>query len=235
MPLLLDLIDQVRQDEELFGADGPCPVRVEPGANPRLLLVTGANAGGKSLVCRVLNARAHEIPKETGGRFEFMRVGMGKRTAPGMERAFIFGGNEDRESTGRISANAVKGGLNTCRGRKHPHVLCLDEPDIGLSEEMQGGLGAALAAFAADLPAHTEGLIVVTHSRHVVRPLLPLAPWCLRAGDDLRPTAEWVAAAPVPATAEDFLGLGAAATARLRAVQAVLDARRPDPAAPVRG
>lgn len=220
---LAQLVEAVLADEALFGPAGPCPVRSEPGSHGRLLVVSGGNAGGKSLVCRYLNQKASEA------EVEYMRVGMGRRTRPGIERSFIFGADEDRESTGRISANAVKGGINTCRGRKHPHFLCLDEPDVGLSEEMQGGLGALLAGFAADMPDETLGLVVVTHSRHVVRPLLGLSPLCLRVGDDLRPTAEWASAEPRPASAEDFLALGSVATARLRAVQAVLDERKPPP------
>jgi hypothetical protein len=220
---LAHLVESVLADEALFGADGPCPVRAEEGAHPRLLLVTGGNAGGKSLVCRFLNQKASEA------KVEFMRVGMGRRTRPGIERSFIFGHDEDRESTGRVSANAVRGGINTCRGREHPHYLCLDEPDVGLSDEMQGGLGALLAGFAADMPDKTLGLVVVTHSRHVAKALLALSPRCLRVGDDLRPTAEWASAEPRPASAEAFLALGSVATGRLRAVQAVLDGRKPPP------
>jgi hypothetical protein len=123
---LLDLIELVRDGEDLFGEAGPCPVLVEPGTDPRLLLVTGGNAGGKSLVCRFLDAKSRD---ESGKRVEFMRVGMGLRTQSGIQRAMMFG-DEERESTGRISSDAVVGGMETCRRRDTPHILCLDEPDI---------------------------------------------------------------------------------------------------------
>lgn len=221
MTTLLDLIETARGDAELFGAGGACPALFEEGGNPRVLLVSGANAGGKSLLCRYLDSIS-EDPE--GRRIEFMRVGMGLRTQHGMHRAFMFG-EEDRDSTGCISARAVKGGLNTCNGRGKPHFLCLDEPDVGLSEEMQWGLGDKLARFAASMPDETLGLVVVSHSRPLAECLLPLSPWCARVGDDLRPTREWVAAPVRRATAEDFDSLSGVAAARTRAVAAVINPR----------
>jgi hypothetical protein len=113
-----------------------------------------------------------------------------------------------------------------CPTPGYPAAISNVRNDIGLSDEMQGALGQALADFARDLPERTLGLVVVTHSRHVVRPLLGLGPWCMRVGDDRRPTAEWAASMPVPAPAEAFLDLANASTLRMRAVKAVLDARR---------
>lgn len=223
-PPLLDLVEAVRADAELFGPAGACPTLVEPGGNDRLLLVTGGNAGGKSLVCRYLGSKARELSEGRSG--EYMLIGMGKRTEAGMHRAFIFGANEASESTGKVSSRAVRGAFRTCQGREHAHYLCLDEPDIGLSEEMQHGMGAAIADFAAALPPLTQGLVVVTHSRAIARALLAHEPWCIRAGDDLRPTRDWANSAVVPASAGDFWSLEDRARARWHAVQGVLDARK---------
>ena len=161
---------------------------------------------------------------------EFMRVGMGRRTAPGIERSFIFGGNEDRESTGRVSSNAIKGGLSTSRNRNNAHFLCFDEPDIGLSARLQAGLGAVLADFARDLPEHLSGLIVVTHAQPIVRALLEVSPRCARVGGGTATTAEWAASVEPPATAEEFLDLGRVATERMRAIQAIMNARKAEQA-----
>jgi len=222
MRTLVDLIELLREADDLFGPEGPCPALVEPGSNGRILVLTGGNASGKSLACRFLEANAKD---DAGKAVEFMRVGMAKRTEGGVIRAMMFG-DEERDSTGGVSAGVVATGMDTCRGRKAAHFLCLDEPDIGLSERMQGGLGAALASFAASMPDLTLGLVVVTHSRHVAGALLALDPWCIRVGDDVRPTREWAATPEAPATEAEFLGLRGAAHARYRGVQRALNARK---------
>lgn len=227
MPTLDELLQNVTEDDELFGEDGPCPVRFEGDPASRVLVVTGDNASGKSFLCKFLDARARDTWERS---VEFMRVGMGRRTAPGIERSFIFGGNEDRESTGRVSSNAIKGGLSTSRNRNNAHFLCFDEPDIGLSARLQAGLGAVLADFARDLPEHLSGLIVVTHAQPIVRALLEVSPRCARVGGGTATTAEWAASVEPPATAEEFLDLGRVATERMRAIQAIMNARKAEQA-----
>jgi energy-coupling factor transporter ATP-binding protein EcfA2 len=180
---MIDFLKELELDTELFGLDAPCPIRIEQGSNQRVLLITGGNASGKSFVCRYLN----EVARDGDNPPLFMRIGMGKRTESGITRALMFG-DEDRESTGLISSNCVSSGISTCRSKEAPHCLCLDEPDIGLSEEMQHAMGAILSDFAADLPVHTLGLIVVTHSRPIAQQVLGVDPLRIRVGDDLRTT-----------------------------------------------
>jgi hypothetical protein len=222
MGILRDMIDLVGEEDELFGPDAPCPARIEAGANDRVLLVTGENGGGKSFLCRYLEANSRDAEDR---RVEFMRVGMGRRTESGIPRAMMFG-DEDRESTGGISASVVEQGLRTCASRKAAHILCLDEPDVGMSEDVRGALGRYLAKFARGMPVLTAGLVLVTHSREVVRPLLDLSPWCIRVGEDPRPTRAWADEPPPPMDEEGFLGLAGRNHARMLAIKTVLDARR---------
>ncbi len=191
---------------------------LEPG-NPRLILISGSNGGGKSFLVKALGSYLH---LEAKGKVEWMAVGMSLRTSPGMARAFMFG-DEGRESTGRISLKAVLGGLRTCKGREHPHALILDEPDVGLSEGYQAGLGELLSDFAGDLPALTRALIVVTHSRTIAKALSDAGATCVRIGDDLRPTADWIRDGDSPRTAKDIEELSDRTIARMRAIQAVIN------------
>lgn len=208
-------------DAELFGRDGACPLAHEAG-NPRVVLITGSNAGGKSFFAKAIASYLHhEYPKAV----EVISVSMGMRTSPGMHRVFMFG-EESRDSTGKISLRAVLGGLNTCRGRENQHVLVLDEPDIGLSEGYRAGLGDLLTGFARDLPEHTRALIVVTHSRAVAGKLMAVNPTCLRIGDDRRPTNEWLRDGDPARSAADVEELAMKATLRMRAIQAVLNDRQ---------
>lgn len=208
-------------DVELFGHEGACPLAHEAG-DPRIILITGENAGGKSFFAKAIASYLHhQHPKAV----EVISVSMGMRTSPGMHRAFMFG-EEGRDSTGKISLRAVLGGLHTCKGRDNPHVLVLDEPDIGLSEGYRAGLGDLLTEFGRDLPQHTRALIVVTHSRAVAGKLTALNPTCLRIGDDHRPTAEWIRHGDPVRSAADIEELAMKATLRMRAIQAVLNDRQ---------
>ena len=215
-------LDETCDDAEFFGPDGPCPLLHEPG-NPRLVLITGENASGKSFFGKVLRA----YPPHDGDRkneIEWMGLSMSKRTESGAIRAFMFG-DEGRDSTGNISLRTIQSGFSTCRSRETIHILQLDEPDIGLSESYAAGLGDYIAQFAADMPDLTEALIVVTHSRHIARRLLPLNPTCIRIGD-LRPTAEWLVSDVIPKTIEDVLALKETAHQRTRAIQSILNGRK---------
>jgi predicted ATPase len=206
--------------EELFGKDGPCPILHEPG-NPRIVMITGGNASGKSLFAKAYRA----FVAQDDNSVERMHVDMKIRSEGGIRRAFMFG-DEDWESTGQISVKAIIGGIATCRGREKDHILVLDEPCVGLANGTAMGVGELLAEFAADLPERTKALVIVTHSREIVSRLLPLQPTCIRVGDDLRPTATWIAEGDIPLTAEDVKNIQKKSVERFRAIGAVLDDRK---------
>lgn len=212
--LVLDLVD----DEDLFGPRGAVPASFEDGANHRVLLITGGNGSGKSFACKWLNANAIRE------RLEFMHVGMNMRTQGGIIRGFMFG-DESSHSTGGISANVIATGQGTCRGRETPHVLCHDEPDIGMSDEMQDAAGQIIAGFCADLPALTRGVVVVTHSRAIASRLMALDPMRLRCGPGAASTADWLANPPRPMTPADLDAMHEAHRDQHRAIQGVINKR----------
>ena len=217
--MLLDTLGLVLADTDYFGPDGPVPCAAD-FAHPRFAVVTGENASGKSFLVRAL---AHRM-REDRGRLEVMAVTMNMRSRGGMERAFIWG-DEGRNSTGRLSVKAVIGGLKTCREREREHVLILDEPDIGLAEGYAGALGEYIAAFAGAMPERTLGLVVVTHSRPLVRALMPTNPTAVRVGDDPRPLALWLEEGPIPRTMADIEALGARSSAVMSGINRVRLAR----------
>jgi hypothetical protein len=225
------LMNEISEADDFFGPEGPCPALVEPGApGSKVILVSGENAGGKSFIVKWMKALVHNQEKAGGPKIEFMDCGMHLRTMPGIHRAFMYG-EENVESTGNISIKAVLGGLATCRKREHAHVLSLDEPDIGLSEGYQTALGELIEEFAVDMPEKTEALVVVTHSRQIAWQLLHgtpganLSPHCIRVGDDLRPTREWVANGPLKRSVDDLKSLAERTVHRYRAMQKVIDER----------
>lgn len=220
MGLLLDGLREIAADDDFVAI---CPILLEPG-RPDLIVVTGENAGGKTFVASYLSQIARR-DHEAEGKLEIMDIGMRRRTDSGIVRGLMFG-DEAWESTGQISLKVVLGGIRTCRGRENDHVLILDEPDIGLSESYRGALGELLADFADPLPERTVALVVVTHSREIVERLMPLGPTCVRVGDDVRPTKEWLQQGPLPRSMADVEKLQETALTRFRALTALIKARR---------
>lgn len=215
-----DVIDSCIADVEFFGTDGACPAALEAG-HDRLLVISGENAGGKSFFAKVMQSRM----REANPKCEWIPISMHSRTAPGMHRVFMFG-DEARSSTGQASFRAIRGGISTCRGRDTSHVLVMDEPDIGLSEGFQAALGEMIDEFASDLPDSTVGLVVVSHARPLISKLMHLNPTCVRVGDDVRQTRQWLEEGDLPRTIADIEALQDKALVRFRAIHAVVEARK---------
>lgn len=219
-----EIVQDALADHELFGAEGACPALFEPGAeDSRLLVITGENAGGKSLFSQFLLRTVLKSDADWKS-VEVMDGGMHRRTRSGIERALMYGDESD-DSTGNISLKFVLTGIRTCRMRTTSHILSLDEPDIGLSEGYCMGLGELLKAFAADLPELTRGLVVVTHSREIVKRLIPLEPHCVRVGD-LRPTKEWLEQGPVPRSIAEVESLSERSIETWRSIRRLMQQRR---------
>ncbi len=173
-----------------------------------------SNASGKSFFGKLLGQYVRKEHK-----IEVMNVGMAFRTESGVARCFVFGDESD-SSTGMLSYKAVQGGIRTCRGRENDHVLFLDEPDIGLSEEFQGALGRVIAEFASDIPDKTKLFGVVTHSRRLIRHLLPIKPHHVRLGDEMK------LADVVDFTPAEVKGLEEIALKRFRSICRICDGKK---------
>lgn len=159
------------------GKGAPFRAKFFPGKG-RLVLVTGGNASGKSLFIRLLSALA-----KSQKHAEPIVIGVALRTQGGIERAFVWG-DERENSTGNNSISAILGGFSTARGREHLTFMAFDEPDIGLSEEYQSVLGNAFAEFVREPPEKVI-LVISTHSRRVLRPLLECNAHHVRMGDEM--------------------------------------------------
>lgn len=122
-------------------------------------LVSGLNASGKSILTNMVEILARDCG------FAHRCVSMDNRTSSsGLERAMIFGSESD-QSTGFISTGAVIKGLKASQTGDKPAVLILDEPDIGLSEELAGAMGEYIAQHIVDSDHNLKFIMVVSHSR----------------------------------------------------------------------
>lgn len=138
--------------------------------DPRLVLIVGENASGKSLAFRLLAqlAGSHDVLPITLSIRE--RTGVGTMGMERMRRAMIFG-EEDENSTGATSARVIQSGFHNVE-REKPSILGLDEPEIGLSDGYAEALGEFIGASTAKAGPNCCGVIVVTHSRRLVEGLV---------------------------------------------------------------
>lgn len=144
--------------------------------NNRCLIITGENATGKSFIRRIIT----QICKQE--KIELIHLSQESRRVGGIISAFVYG-DDSVDSTGYNSCNTVVGGITTCNGRDNDHFILWDEPDIGLSDRYAAGIGVTIKQFIDNIPKHTLGSIIITHSKHLVRQLLPINPSHLRVGD----------------------------------------------------
>lgn len=182
-----------------------------------LVVVVGENAGGKSFFRRCVSA----VCRET--KTEVIPISMEARRTVSYNPQLVFVyGSEEYEATGVNSINTVLMGIKTCQSRETPHVICWDEPDLGLSEGNAASVGRAIADFAQHPPAHTRASIVITHRKALVAELRSAVPHYLYLGDADGPDNldAWLAAPPVVRPLEEVRDAG---RARYKAIQKVLD------------
>lgn len=189
---------------------GPFPSQVSM-RDSRVILLTGANASGKSLVFRLLAELAHnqETPPITLSIRE--RSGGGTFEMAAMRRSMIYG-EESEQSTGATSMSVITRGFGNIRHRLEEgtrSVLMLDEPEMGLSEGYARALGRYLAEQVQALPAEAPGLVVVTHSRPLIQAMteqLAAEPHFIYMGSEPKTLNEWLAQ-PEDRSVEDLLQL----------------------------
>lgn len=180
-----------------------------------LVVVTGENAGGKSFFRRLVQIACKR------SKIECMTISMEGRQTGGPWNAFIYG-SERWEATGQNSAQTILNGITTCRSREHTHVIFWDEPDLGLSESWAAGAGQAIRDFMLEKPSRTRAAFVVSHSRSLIRQLLPVRPHYLYLGSTSGPPTlkDWVEHQPKPRSLAD---LPKESHKRFKAIQKILD------------
>ena len=188
-----------------------------------LCLVLGPNGGGKSFFRRLVRLVAHDDWKGV----ECIHLSMESRAGSSMYgpmRVLVYG-DESRCSTGELSSHVIRTGISTCESRGGDHFIYWDEPDIGMGEGESAGAGQEIRAFVENLPSSTRCVYVTSHSRALVRELLPLKPHYVHLGvpaDEAPPTLQaWLDRVVVPVSS---LELKERASTRYQAILAIINA-----------
>lgn len=217
---MLELLEEMVDNRLTANNEGPLHASLSKGDdNSRLLVMVGDNAGGKSLLIRFAATLLNQQNTEP------LQVSMRYRTQSGIHRVFMFG-DEQEDSTGAVSLNAVEGALCTAKGRETPCWVMLDEPDIGLSDSYSRALGKYLAEHGNALPEKQfEALVVVTHSKTLVESLFEhtnLRPHFIAVGENqVGQSPDGWLADKTERSVEELLKLHEKGTQTWRAVNAV--------------
>lgn len=168
-PLTEILADLLKTHRVISHPDCPFSYHLTPGGISGLVVVGGENASGKSYVCKALARYVYDEHK-----VEPMIASMGARVQEGMLRAFTYG-QENDQATSAVSLRVCLKALGALEQRLEQGAkgafAVLDEPDMGLSEGFAYAFGKVIAEHVNKLPKQGWGLMLVSHSRELVRGL----------------------------------------------------------------
>lgn len=191
---LADFLEDT-QDHPLFVEELGLRVVGSPQGS-RLVLVLGPNGAGKSLLRKWVSQTTHDQ------KMESIPLSMSGRK--GQYMASLVYGDEGSNSTGDCSTQTLQTAFRTCQGRSTPHVLFLDEPDVGAGPELSMGMGAYLASELPKLGPCTEAVFLVSHSRELLASLVPLQPCVIFVGCAHESLEEWLSRKIEPVSLEEF-------------------------------
>jgi hypothetical protein len=198
--MLPDIRDHI--DPELstfFGIEALPPIQ------GRVLVITGENASGKSLFRRAYTFYISKIT-HSDENIEIIPLSMEARAAGGIRRLFLYGGSEEEDATGALTAKNIRSGWTTSRERETPHIIIWDEPEIGLSEESQLSIARFIQKQCEEWPTHLLGVIFMTHSRILVQELMKIEGSAfLNLGGEHITADSWLTREIVPRDIEDVI------------------------------
>lgn len=218
------IVNDLLTNWRYYADDDPVIPALWKKGSSRLFLVLGENAGGKSFFRRCVQ----QCAKERTSIEEVIHISMEGRAGGylGAVRGLIYG-DEHHDSTGSNSAITVITALRTCSGREHSHIMYWDEPDLGMSEGAALGAAIAIAEFVEEMPEHTKGIFITTHSRPMISELAKLDPHYIHLGTPVAEAPaslqEWLEREIVPVSPEEMRRRN---IDRYRAIQKILNEKR---------
>lgn len=130
-------------------------------------ILTGDNGTGKSLIRKVLCSSLRN--QENDDTIKIADISMEKRT--GLHAELGGGGVFLRDvewvATSGNSLSFLYSLLNSAKDR----YLVLDEPELGMSQDLQKSIGIYLSKRIPETMKENRGMLIITHSREFVRSL----------------------------------------------------------------
>lgn len=133
----------------------------------KVTILTGRNGGGKSMIRKLLPSflKKKEELKDLGSNL-VASISMDRRAGIDAERGYLSMFDRDCEwlPTSQNTLHSVEGLLN-----QKNRFLVLDEIELGMGEEVQAGLALDINSKMDEIIKNNLGVIVITHSRAMVR------------------------------------------------------------------
>lgn len=194
-------------DEAKTEADALPPLVLQwDKSGSKLVVVCGENASGKSFLRRIVQTICADA------KVECIALSVeGRRTVSYNPWLAMVYGDESTHSTGANSGYIVRASIRTSLERTNPHVIFLDEPDLGLSDGWAACAGRTLAEFVRKENPTLQACFVVSHSKALIAELAAVNPQFVYVGDDrkIESLSAWLEA-PTPRyeSLEDLATLG---------------------------
>ena len=130
-------------------------------------ILTGDNGTGKSLIRKVLCSSLRN--QENDDTIKIADISMEKRTGlhDGLGGGGVFLRDVEWVATSDNSLSFLYSLLNSAKDR----YLVLDEPELGMSQDIQKSIGIYLSKRIPETMKENRGMLIITHSREFVRSL----------------------------------------------------------------
>ena len=130
-------------------------------------ILTGDNGTGKSLIRKVLCSSLRN--QENDDTIKIADISMEKRTGlhAGLGGGGVFLRDVEWVATSDNSLSFLYSLLNSAKDR----YLVLDEPELGMSQDLQKSIGIYLSKRIPETMKENRGMLIITHSREFVRSL----------------------------------------------------------------
>ena len=144
----------------------------------RLTILTGSNGNGKSFIRKLMNSKMGEKFPDRDVRHLVTEVSMQKRTDSnnslmGTGFGFMFFDNP-QFPTSVSTYNLIDKLLHSCvdsEKKRDKSYIVIDEPEIGMADESQLGIALFLKDKMPEILENSLGIMIITHSKFVVREL----------------------------------------------------------------
>ena len=130
-------------------------------------ILTGDNGTGKSLIRKVLCSSLRN--QENDDTIKIDDISMEKRTGlhAGLGGGGVFLRDVEWVATSDNRLSFLYSLLNSAKDR----YLVLDEPELGMSQDLQKSIGIYLSKRIPETMKENRGMLIITHSREFVRSL----------------------------------------------------------------
>lgn len=133
-------------------------------------ILTGKNGSGKSLLRKMLPRRIADKTGKKDAAHVVSSISMESRSKKKYEFSALaaLGIDDPTSPTGAESIHNIDNIFGNATVES-PRYIVIDEPEIGMGEELVEALAIKLNDMFNPIPKNTYGIMVITHNRHLIK------------------------------------------------------------------